>query len=237
MRKYTTYQTILYSRAMYLFRKQVHRTICVNLTAKCEQKTRYFLCLFDETDYCRDSCNRVKGRQSQSLLNVFVRSKRLQFLQLLIETKCSIRWIHSYQSSTLRLIANRIVSYIEKVQANYFKIYGQIKMRIVLWADCLGRRILIHFPFNLVVVNTGLQQRRQRQQRELLKQQIRFNKQKNNSTRAVTFFSTFFFVTARARCEILLCVDLRQTTNFPFSYLTSISRISIPGKFSYIFTF
>ena len=62
MRKYTAYQTILDSRAMYLFPKQVHRTICVNLTAKCEQKSRYFLCLFDETDYCRDSCNRVKGR-------------------------------------------------------------------------------------------------------------------------------------------------------------------------------
>ena len=62
MRKYTAYQTILYSRSMYLFPKQVHRTICVNLTAKCEQKSRYFLCLFDETDYCSDSCSRVKGR-------------------------------------------------------------------------------------------------------------------------------------------------------------------------------
>ena len=62
MRKYTAYQTILYSRSMYLFPKQVHRTICVNLTAKCEQKSHYFLCLFDETDYCSDSCSRVKGR-------------------------------------------------------------------------------------------------------------------------------------------------------------------------------
>ena len=53
MRKYTAYQTILYSRSMYLFPKQVHRTICVNLTAKCEQKSRYFLCLFVETHYCR----------------------------------------------------------------------------------------------------------------------------------------------------------------------------------------
>ena len=136
MRKYSAYQSILYSRAVYLFPKQVHRTICVNLTAKCEQKSRYFICLFDETDYFRDSCNRVKGRQSYSLLNFFVRSKRLQFLYLLIETKFSIRWIHSYQCSTLRLIANRIVSYIEKVQANCFNKYGQIKMRIVLWADC-----------------------------------------------------------------------------------------------------
>lgn len=93
-------------------------------------------------------------------------------------------------------------------------------MRIVFLADCLGRRILIHVLFNLVVANTGLYQRRRRQQRDVLKQQIRFNKQKNNSTRAVTFFSTFFFVTARPRCEILLCVDLRWTTNFPFSYLT-----------------
>ena len=104
MRKFTAYQTILCSRSMYLFPKQAHRTICVNLTAKCEQKTRYFPCLFDETDYCSDSCNRVKGRQKYSLLNVFVRSKRLQFSQLLIETNCSIRWIHSYQCSTLRLI-------------------------------------------------------------------------------------------------------------------------------------
>ena len=62
MRKYTAYQTILYSRSMYLFPKQVHRIICVNLTAKCEQKSRYFLCLFDGTDYCSDSCSRVKGR-------------------------------------------------------------------------------------------------------------------------------------------------------------------------------
>ena len=62
MWKYTAYQTILYSRSMYLFPKQVHRTICVNLAAKCEQKSRYFLCLFDETDYCSDSCSRVKGR-------------------------------------------------------------------------------------------------------------------------------------------------------------------------------
>ena len=52
MPKYSAYQTILYSRAMYLFPKQVHR---INLTAKCGQKIRYFLCLFDETDYCRDS--------------------------------------------------------------------------------------------------------------------------------------------------------------------------------------
>ena len=80
--------------------------------------------------------------------------------------------------------------------------------------DCLGRLILIHFPFKLVVVNTVITGR---QQRELLKQKVRFNKQNNNSTRAVTFFSTFFFVTARPRCEILLCVDLRWTTNFPFS--------------------
>ena len=79
MQKYTAYQTILFPRAVYLFPKQVHRAICVNLTAKYEQKTRYFLCLFDETDYCRDSCNRVKGRYSYSLLKFFVRSKRLQF--------------------------------------------------------------------------------------------------------------------------------------------------------------
>ena len=62
MRKYTAYQTILYSRAMYLFPKQAHRTIYVNLTAKCEQKSSCFLCLFDETDYCSDSRSRVKGR-------------------------------------------------------------------------------------------------------------------------------------------------------------------------------
>ena len=38
MRKYTAYQTILYSRAMNLFPKQAHRTICVNLTENVNKK-------------------------------------------------------------------------------------------------------------------------------------------------------------------------------------------------------
>ena len=62
MRKYTAYQTILYSRSMYLFPKQVHRAICVNLTENVNEKGDTFSVYFDETDYCRDSCNRVKGR-------------------------------------------------------------------------------------------------------------------------------------------------------------------------------
>ena len=62
MRKYTAYQTILYSRAMNLFPKQAHRAICVNLSENVSKKGDTFSVYSDETDYCRDSCNRVKGR-------------------------------------------------------------------------------------------------------------------------------------------------------------------------------
>ena len=62
MRKYTAYQTILYSRAMYLFPKPVHRAICVNLTENVNKKADTFSVYFDQTDCCKDSCNRVKGR-------------------------------------------------------------------------------------------------------------------------------------------------------------------------------
>ena len=62
MRKYSAYQSILYSRAMNLFPKQVHRAICVNLTENVNKKGDTFSVYFDETDYCIDRCNRVKGR-------------------------------------------------------------------------------------------------------------------------------------------------------------------------------
>ena len=47
---------------MNLFPKQAHRAICVNLSENVSKKGDTFSVYSDETDYCRDSCNRVKGR-------------------------------------------------------------------------------------------------------------------------------------------------------------------------------
>ena len=106
MRKYTAYQTILYSRAMNLFPKQAHRAICVNLSENVSKKGDTFSVYSDETDYCRDSRNRVKGRKRYLLLNFFVRSKRLQFLSRLNARQGGF----ILMCSMLILVANKIVS-------------------------------------------------------------------------------------------------------------------------------